>query len=355
MGSVSKPAGSMVTDRELIELMLRAPPSALAGSPALNPLFRRLVEKQPAAEDRERLLAAASSAAPAGPWNTPPCKPPCMLRASELWTPPNELLDAASLVGRGRQRIGIPVAALARRVDLDACTVAEGLNHAELMISLPLDESGSGLADWHPIFQLAAALGTPSDEVRARAMEGYSQSEIWEWVRLPLDACSDALLRWLTGDFMRQDQFTGVGVFCSLVFSPEAFNVAAGHVLSDLHNLDAGAFRSLLAVLSNYDRSSGLARENPVRKLVQELVRHAVEVTGDSIDAAAGLDVLFVGGHRNSALPTSVDLALATTVATSVAAGRTGWRNPMLRPAMLEAALHGAPGCRRAALMLAVE
>ena len=48
MESASKPAESMVTDRELIDLMLRADPTALALSPALNPLFRRLVEQQPA-------------------------------------------------------------------------------------------------------------------------------------------------------------------------------------------------------------------------------------------------------------------------------------------------------------------
>ena len=132
----------------------------------------------------------------------------------------------------------------------------------------------------------------------------------------------------------------------------EALHTAAGYLLGELPRIDLSVFRPLLATLAQFDRAGRLVREHPTRGLVQELVRYAVEVSGDPSDAATGLAVLFAHSPNTSALPTATDLALASTVATSVVAGRTGWRYPHLRPAMLEAALHGAPGCRRAALML---
>lgn len=341
---------SSLSDRELLELVLRAPRTALHASSALTSVLASLVALQSAA-DRDRFLLAAGDAANMARSMGRPGKPLCARRVGRPTSPPSELLDLALLHARGRNARSIALGALAGRLELDAELVAHGLNDARLMVSLPAADS-SDLDDWARVFQLAAALGAASEGVRAYALECYAHADLWELAHLPLDEHADRMIRWLASDFAARAPDSAAVVVASLVFSPEAFNVAAGCLLRELPRIDLAVFRPVLSALARFDRRGALASENPVRKFVQEMVRHAVEVTGDSIDAAAGLDVLFAPGRGNSGLPTSVDLALASTVATSIVAGRTGWRNPVLRPAMLEGALRGAPGCRRAALML---
>lgn len=341
-----------ITDVELLELLVRAPRSALDNAPSLTEVFTRLVDLQPE-EIRVRLLAetppAAKSARGAGADRR---VPPFVQRSRRPPLPPAELLDRAQLHGRGLRPRTILLANLAGRLNASPDGVAQGLNDALLMVSLRVEGPPAVLEGWTPIFQLAAALGTESNEIRTRALAFYADHHMWEQAHLPLEEAADGLLRWFACEFAPRAPTLAAHVFASLVFSPEAFNAAASYMSRELSRIDLSVFRPLLGTLAQVGRAGTLTRENPARRLLQELVRHAVEVSGDSTDAATGLDVLFASSFGNSALPSSTDLALASAVATCVAAGRPGWRNPKLRPAMLEAALRGAPGCRRAALML---
>ena len=328
-----------MTEPELVELVLRAKP--YAGDTGAT--LKSLLEWPP--------VFGAS----AGDHDDGPAEPRRGRRRPRppRPNPPDDLLDRARLHGRGLEPRWIALASLSEAIDLDPSDIADGLNRAKLMVSLPVDEVPPDIDRWGRVFQLAAALGTSSVDVRTRALTEYAESDMWDWSYLPLDARSDELLGWVAGPFMLSDPKRAARVFTTLVTSPEAFRVTAGRVLRIFDDLDGDIFAPLVGVLSRLSYSR-LAREDPVRRLVQEIVRCAVERSGDSTLAAGGLEVL-VGDAFGAAMPpASRDLALAATVATFVVNGRPGWRNPLLRPALVEAALHGAPGCRRAALMLGV-
>lgn len=351
-GRMDQDSPPTITDVELLELLIQAPRSALDNAPSLVEVFTRLVALQPE-EIRVRLLAeappAAKSARGAGTdWSVPPF----VRRSRRPPPPPAELLDRAKLHGRGLRPRTIPLASLAGRLNASPDGVAQGLNDALLMVSLRVEGPPGAVEGWTAMFQLAAAVGTESHDLRTRALAFYADHHVWEQAHLPLDEAADGLLRWFACEFAPRASTLAAHVSASLVFSPEAFNAAASYMVRELSRIDLSVFRPLLGMLAQLDRAGALTRENPARRLVQELVRFAVEVSGDSLDAATGLDVLFASSFGTSALPSPTDLALASAVATCVAAGRPGWRNPQLRPAMLEAALRGAPGCRRAALML---
>lgn len=353
-GAMDRHESTPITEVELLELLVRAPRTALDNAPCLVKLFTRLVELQPE-PTRDRFLAAvppADKTARGAGAGVEPGERPFLRCTGTPISPPEALLERALLHGRGRAPRTIMIASLAKRVGIAAEGVADALNDASLMVSLPADSVPRGIGKWRPVFQLATALGTTADEVRVHALIAYADRDVWEQAHLPVDEAADDLLRWIAHDFVPRGPAIGAQILASFLSSPEALHTAAGYLLGELPRIDLSVFRPLLATLAQFDRAGRLVREHPTRGLVQELVRYAVEVSGDPSDAATGLAVLFAHSPNTSALPTATDLALASTVATSVVAGRTGWRYPHLRPAMLEAALHGAPGCRRAALML---
>lgn len=328
-----------MTQCELVEFVLGCPPGCLSTGAQIRPLLEPFPIVGAPARERENPCGEARHK-------------PAWARRQPHALPSEQLFDAARLHGRGREPRRVALATLARSIELDPTAIAEGLNRADLMLSLPVEDVPPDLSDWPRVFQLAAALGTASDEVRWRALTEYADGDMWDWAHLPLDARADELLGWLVGELMHAAPDRGAAVMTTLVNSPEAFRVTAGRVLRIFDQLDQGAFAPLVGVLARFSCYARLAQEDPVRRLVQEVVRYAIEQSGDSILAASGLELLLGGGFGGAPRPTSRDLALAATVATFVALERPGWRNPLLRPAMLEAALHGAPGCRRAALML---
>ena len=338
-------------EHELFEIMLGARSGALQPGATI----RRLLEPPPSVLPRVGSESGSGGGAEPVSSLAEACHKPVWARQQQTTLPPDELLDAACLHGRGLGPRRIALAALSRELDIDANCIAEGLNRAELMVSLPVADVPPDIDDWCAIYQLAAALGASSLEARMRATAGYAGSDMWDWAHLPLDARADDLLAWLAGEFVGADPKTAARMMTTLVNSPEAFRVTAGRVLRVFDQIDGGVFAALVQVLARFRCYARLAREDPARRLVQEIVRHAAEHSGDSTLAAAGLELLVGDQFGNPVAPGPRDLALAATVATFVTTGRPGWRNPMLRPALVEAALHGAPGCRRAALLLAAE
>ncbi|MBV6418706.1 MAG: hypothetical protein CMLOHMNK_03636 [Steroidobacteraceae bacterium] len=348
----------VVTERELVELILRAPDEARAFCSNLDLLLHRLIDRlPPEARDQARLRAQRGVDRGSEP-------PGCEERSERLpaWlagkrvTPDTAVLDAARLHGRGLPPRAVPVARLAAEVALDPRDLAEALNYADLMVSFAMEAPESALEDWASVFQLAASISTSDASARKAALTAYVNGFPWEWAYLPLDAHTDAFLVWMARTLARESPAVAGRAMSSLVISPEAFGTAAGYLLPVLPELDGEAFFPVLCQLASCTRFRALALENPARALVRAIAWQAIDRSGDALVAARGLEVLFGSGLGGSARVDAADLAIVSTVAALVRCGRPGWRTPALRSPLLEAALHdGAVGCRQAALLLTAE